>query len=135
MVVGSKKCGGRTRALARALPRGNLQLAIRMLIGRMPEKWRRPALRRFAESVDWIARNFKQRKRFRFRSVLIPLETSRIGLICHLSPQVLPELQAKIMVCPSHKFHALLSPESMPKYPLVGIVNNKSRDRLHPFDG
>src|SRR5882757_1741810 len=100
MVVGSEKCWRRTRALARALPGGNLQLAVRVLIRRMPEERRRPALRRFTEAVDRIARNFKQRKRRRLRTVLIPLETPRIGLICHVSPQLLPELRDKKLNSP-----------------------------------
>jgi hypothetical protein len=53
-----------------------------MLIGWVPEEGRSPALRRFTESVDWIARNLEQGKRFRLGVVLLPLETSRIGLVC-----------------------------------------------------
>jgi hypothetical protein len=128
MVVGSHECGRRPRALARALPGGNLQLAIRVLIGRMPEERRRPALGRFAEPVDRIARNFKQRKRFRLRTVLIPLETPRIGLICHVSPQLLPALQVP---CPGTLGSDCIA-EFLPGDP-VRIVNNKRRDRLHPL--
>jgi hypothetical protein len=136
MVVGSEKCWRRTRALARALPGGNLQLAVRVLIRRMPKERRRPALRRFTEAVDRIARHFTRRKRRRLRTVLIPLETPRIGLICHVSPQLLPELRNKNLKSPLALARAqsvLIVSLSFPPGDPVRIVNNKSRDRLHPL--
>jgi hypothetical protein len=83
MVISGKECRRRTWAFARALPRNYLQFPIRMLIRRMPEERRWPALRRFTESVDRVAGDLEQRKRLCLGTVLLPLGTSRIGLIWH----------------------------------------------------
>jgi hypothetical protein len=83
MVISGKECRRRTWAFARALPCNYLQFPIRMLIRRMPEERRWPALRRFAESVDRVARYLQQRQRLCLGTVLLPLGTSRIGLVWH----------------------------------------------------
>ena len=68
---------------ARTLPRDILQFAIRMLVGWMPEERRRLAGRRFTQSVNRVARNLEQGKRFRFGAVTLPLGASWVGLIGH----------------------------------------------------
>ena len=83
MVVGGHKRRRRTWAFTRTLACDDLQFAIGMLIGRMPEERRWPALLRFTDSVDRVARNLQQSKRLLLGAVLLPFGTSWIGFILH----------------------------------------------------
>ncbi|NYF90219.1 hypothetical protein HDF08_002286 [Edaphobacter lichenicola] len=60
------RCTGTT---PRALPGNNLQIAVRMLVRRMPEEWGSSTNGSFADTIDCITRHSQQCESIRTRSV------------------------------------------------------------------
>jgi hypothetical protein len=90
--VGGEKgvCGSWTAA--GTLAGHFLQLAVRVLVGRMPEEWRRTTRRGLAQSINRIARNPKKGQRFRFGSETLSFGAFVIDLLWNDSPPGKSEL-------------------------------------------